>query len=142
MAGLGRMGSAIAARLLERGHMVSVWTRSGASGHEAARNGAHPVSSPAALWNECDVVVSSLKDDQALLDVYSGKDGLLCPAARGRIAVDTSTVLPTTVQALHSTAQTLGCDFLDCPVLGTSAPARQGQLIALVGGDQAALERV
>jgi len=141
IAGLGRMGSAMAARLLDKGCALAVWTRSNASLDDIMSRGAQAVPTPAELWNDCDIVLSSLIDDQALLDVYLGEGGLLCASARGKVAIDTSTILPETARLLAKKAADMGCDFLDSPVLGTSTPARHGQLIAMVGGAFAAFQR-
>lgn len=141
IAGLGRMGSAIAGRLLDQGCDLAVWNRSTTSLQEPLASGATRVDVPADLWDRCDVVVTSLKDDQALLDVYLGADGLLCSKAHGKIAVDTSTVLPATVRQLSAEGIAHDCHVLDSPMLGTSTPARSGQLIAMVGGETRAFER-
>ena len=141
VAGLGRMGTAMAARLIEQGCVLTVWNRSAAALSEVAGLGAEPVATPADLWNCCDFVLSSLTDDQALEEVYLGSGGLLRSTAWGKIAVDTSTVLPGTIRRLAVKAAEVGCQLLDSPVLGTSTPARQGQLIAMVGGDSSAFER-
>jgi 3-hydroxyisobutyrate dehydrogenase len=141
VAGLGRMGAAMAARLIEQGCGLAVWNRSAAALNHVAGLGAEPVATPADLWDRCDFVLSSLTDDQALAEVYLGPGGLLGARAGGKTAVDTSTVLPATVRRLAEKAAAVGCQFLDSPVLGTSTPARQGQLVAMVGGDASAFER-
>src|SRR5260370_22450566 len=123
VAGLGRMGTAMAARLIEQGCGLTVWNRSAAALSEVAGLGAEPVATPADLWDRCDFVLSSLTDDQALEEVYLGSSGLLGPWARGKIAVDTSTVLPRTIRHLAEKAAEVGCQMLDSPVLVTSKPA-------------------
>jgi len=142
IAGLGRMGSALAGRLVDQQCDLAVWNRSATPLKEPLASAVTRVEAPAALWDHCDIVVTSLKDDHALLDVYLGAGGLLCPKAEGKIAIDTSTVLPATVRRLSDKGKAYGCHVLDSPVLGTSTPARSGQLIAMVGGDEQAVECV
>jgi 3-hydroxyisobutyrate dehydrogenase len=134
VAGLGRMGSAIAARLLERGVPLNVWNRTPARAAALVALGAHRASSAAALAASSNLVITSLTDDVGLEQVYLGKNGLLEAVHEGCLFVDTSTVLPQTAIALASNVATRGCRFVDAPVLGTVTPARQGTLIAMVGG--------
>ncbi len=141
IAGLGRMGRAMAARLLELGCRVTVWNRSAAAADEFIALGARSVATPSALWAYSDLVLTSLRDDAAVEAVYLGSDGLIGAAAVDGIAIDTSTVLPATVQRIAEAAGAAGCDFLDSPVLGTVGPARTGQLISMVGGSAEAFRR-
>ncbi len=141
VAGLGRMGSAIAARLLERGVPLNVWNRTSARADALVALGAHRAASAAALAATSNLVITSLTDDVGLEEVYLGKNGLLEPVHEGCLFVDTSTALPQTAIALASSVATRGGRFVDAPVLGTVTPARQGTLIAMVGGATADVER-
>jgi 3-hydroxyisobutyrate dehydrogenase len=134
VAGLGRMGRALAARLLERGVPIAVWNRTPAPERELVNQGALVVDTPSALSISSTLVLTSLADDAALEAVYRGADGLLSGPPGGRLFVDTSTVLPATARHLAEHAKRAGAAFVDAPVLGTVAPARAGQLIVLVGG--------
>lgn len=141
VAGLGRMGSAIAARLLERGFPLNVWNRTSARADALVARGAHRAASAAALAATSNLVITSLTDDVGLEQVYLGTNGLLEPAHEDCLFVDTSTVLPQTAIALASNVAARGGRFVDAPVLGTVTPARQGTLIAMVGGATPDVER-
>jgi 3-hydroxyisobutyrate dehydrogenase len=137
IAGLGRMGRALATRLLECRVALAVWNRTPGPERELVAKGALAVESPTALVQTCQIVVTSLANDQALEAVYSSQGGLLSGSAAGRLFIDTSTVLPATARRVAEHAKRVRAAFVDAPVLGTVAPARAGQLIVMVGGSEA-----
>jgi 3-hydroxyisobutyrate dehydrogenase len=77
VAGLGRMGAAMAARLAEIGYQVSGWNRSAEKAKPLADDGVTIVETPAALAAGTDTVITSLTDAAAIDAVYGGRDGLL-----------------------------------------------------------------
>jgi 3-hydroxyisobutyrate dehydrogenase len=137
--GIGRMGAAIAERLLSLGHPVGVWNRTRAKAE--AITGAAVADTPAALARDCDIVISIMTDDQALHDAYDGANGLIAGATPGKLFIEMSTVLPETVKALAKAAEARGALFIDSPVGGTVGPAKEGKLFAFVGGSEAAFEQ-
>ena len=139
VAGIGKMGAAIAARLIEVGHEVTVWNRT--PDKARAVSGAAVAATPAELAQHADLIVSSLTDAAALDAVYNGPAGLLAGNAAGKLFVDMSTVLPATEIALAAAARAKGGAFVECPVGGSTGPARQGKLIGLAGGDAADVAR-
>jgi 3-hydroxyisobutyrate dehydrogenase len=141
LAGLGRMGCALAARLLECGVPVVVWNRTSGPECELVSRGATAAHSASALAEACHVVLTSLSDDAALDSVYLGSNGLLSHPANGQLFIDTSTVLPSTVRRIAKHVEQAGASFVDAPVLGTVAPARAGQLIIMVGGAESDVQR-
>lgn len=141
IAGIGRMGAAIAERLLKHGHRVSVWNRTAAKAQALAQHGASVASSPAALVAASDIVLSILTDAAAIEAAYDAADGLLSGDIRGKLFVEMSTVRPETERALAGRIRARGAAMIDCPVGGTTGPARDGKLLGFVGGDAADLER-
>ncbi len=135
IAGFGRMGAAMGARIVARSHELSVWNRSpGPAATAASESGARIAATPAALAADCDVVFSSLFDEAAVRAVYFGPGGLTKADLRGRLVVDTSTVPPGMGIELALAIAAAGGRFVDAPVLGTVGPAREGRLIGLAGG--------
>src|ERR1700756_5564882 len=94
VAGIGKMGAAIAARLIEVGHDVMVWNRTPEKAQAVA--GAKIAASPAELAENSEVVITILTDAAALDAVYNGRLGLLHGEAAGKLFIDMSTVLPAT----------------------------------------------
>jgi 3-hydroxyisobutyrate dehydrogenase len=137
VAGLGKMGAAMAARLAETGFAVTVWNRTRA---RAEASGLPVADTAHALASEVDIVITSLFDAAALEAVFHGPDGLLAGAA-GKLFIEMSTVRPDTEVALAAAVQAAGGAFVDCPVGGTTGPARTGKLLGVVGGDAADVAR-
>ena len=142
VAGIGRMGAAIAERLLKHGHEVTVWNRTRAKAEALAVHGAKVVDTPAQLASAADVILTILTDAQAIAATFDGADGLLAGQIQGKLFVEMSTVRPETERALAERVRAKGAALIDCPVGGTTGPARDGKLLAFVGGDAADLARV
>lgn len=141
VAGLGRMGAAIARRLLETGHEVTVWNRTAEKARPLAEAGAAVASSPADLASRVEAVITILTDAAAIEAVYHGPSGLLSGDVAGRLFIEMSTVRPETEVALSREVAEAGATFVECPVGGTVGPALTGKLLGLAGGDAAAVAR-
>ena len=141
LAGTGRMGSAMARRLLASGHDVKVWNRNAARAQPVLDAGATWAASPRALAQACDTVITMLTDEAAIDAVYGGAEGLLSAPGAGRLYIDMSTVQPAKPQALGALVAVAGARFLECPVGGSVGPAAEGKLLGFVGGDAADLAR-
>jgi 3-hydroxyisobutyrate dehydrogenase len=136
VAGLGKMGTAIALRLLETGNQLTVWNRTAAKVEPVVAAGAVPAQSPAALASAVDVAITILTDAAAIDDVYLGPTGLLAGDVAGKLFIEMSTVRPQVEVALAAKVRAKGAAFVECPVGGTTGPARQGKLIGLVGAEE------
>src|SRR5690348_14380280 len=137
IAGLGRMGAAIGARLIEVGHQLVVWNRSAEKTKPLAEAGAAVVASPAEVARRAETVMTILTDAGAIDAVYRGADGLLSADLVGKLVIEMSTVRPETETALAADVRAKGAAFVECPVGGTIGPARQGKLIGLMGAEPA-----
>jgi 3-hydroxyisobutyrate dehydrogenase len=141
IAGLGRMGSAIGARLLELGHELTVWNRTAEKTRPLAEAGAAVAPTPAALAQRAEAIITILTDAAAIDSVYGGAEGLLTADLSGRLVIEMSTVRPETEVALAGRVRARGGAFVECPVGGTTGPARQGKLLGLAGGEAADVAR-
>lgn len=137
IAGLGRMGAAIAARLIEVGHQVIVWNRSPDKAKGLGEAGAKVAATPAELARGAEAVITILTDAAAIDAVYGGPSGLLSGDVAGKLFIEMSTVQPETEIALAEKVKGRGAAFVECPVGGTTGPARQGKLIGLMGAEAA-----
>ena len=145
VAGLGRMGAAMAHRLIEVGHEVHVWNRTPAKAKPLVEAGAKEALTPSELTARCDVVVTMLTNAKSLAEVYEGATGLLADDVKGKLFIEMSTVQPHDEEALAIKVKSKGAKFVECPVGGTVGPARNGQLLGVAGGskeDYAAAEPV
>ena len=141
IAGTGRMGAAIAARLMGLGHELTVWNRTAEKTKELAAAGAKVAASPAALAASVDVVITILTDEKAIEALYSGPKGLLSGGVTGKLFIEMSTVRPEVEVALAAKVKLKMAAMIDCPVGGTTGPAREGKLFGFVGGADADVAR-
>ena len=135
VAGIGKMGAAIAARLIEAGHEVAVWNRTADKAKAVA--GATAVATPADLAHRAEAIITILTDAGALDTVYNRPAGLLSGNVAGKLFIEMSTVVPAAEIALAAAVRSKGAAFVECPVGGSTGPARQGKLIGLMGADEA-----
>jgi 3-hydroxyisobutyrate dehydrogenase len=133
IAGVGKMGAAIAQRLMAAGHEVTVWNRSADKVKPLTAAGAAVAPTPAELAKGAEVVITILTDAAAIDAVYNGPSGLLSGAAGGKLFIEMSTVQPHTEIALAEKVRAKGAALVECPVGGSTGPALQGKLIGLMG---------
>jgi 3-hydroxyisobutyrate dehydrogenase len=141
VAGLGKMGAAMAARLQDCGHDLVVWNRSPGRAAALVDAGAELAASPADLAARADTVISMLFDADAVNGVFEGPQGLMSGDVSGRLFIEMSTVRPVVHQGLARAMRAAGGAYLECPVGGTVGPARTGKLIGLAGGEAADFAR-
>jgi 3-hydroxyisobutyrate dehydrogenase-like beta-hydroxyacid dehydrogenase len=139
--GLGRMGQAMAGRLLAAGFPLVVHNRTPGKANDLLARGAVWADSPAAVAARADIVLTILTDDAAVEQVFLGPSGLLAGDVAGRLLVEMSTIRTATILALAPQVEARGARLLDAPVSGTLEPARQGQLLVLAGGAAEDVER-
>jgi 3-hydroxyisobutyrate dehydrogenase-like beta-hydroxyacid dehydrogenase len=139
--GLGRMGTAFAANFVADGHQVLVWDRN--PEHVAARRpeGAQGTARLAELVG-CEVVVSSVTDDDALQSIVLGVEGLVNVLAAGTVHLSMSTISPALSHHLAEVHARHGQDYVAAPVLGNPDAVRARRLYVLASGATAAVERV
>ena len=135
IAGTGRMGTAIAQRLIELDHEVRVWNRTADNASEARDAGAKWTPALSEMVNESEVVISVLFDDAAVKRVYLGPNGLLTGHVEGRLFVDMSTVSPDGHRWIAPAMASQGAGFIECPVSGSIPAARAGALVGFAGGE-------
>jgi len=135
------MGSAMAARLLEVGHQVTVWNRTADKTKPLADAGAKVAKTPADLAGGVEAIITILTDGAAIDAVYNGPNGLLSGDVKGKLFIEMSTVPPEVMTDLAPKVRGKGAAFVECPVGGSTAPARKGQLLGLMGAEPADAER-
>ncbi len=134
--GVGYMGRPIARRLLEAGFKLAAYDRDRNKAQELIRYGGAVAESVAELSSSCNVVLSCLPSDEAVLNIYRGPDGAFAHARRGSLVIDMSTVFPETSQELSRLGTERGVDVLDVTMSGSTPVAEQGALTLFGGGDQ------
>jgi 3-hydroxyisobutyrate dehydrogenase len=129
--GTGIMGAGMARSLLREGHDVTVWNRSQEKAEPLADDGATVADSAAGAVAGAEVVVTMLFDIEPVLSVMAE---VAESWPQGAVWVQSSTVGVEGTRRVEAFARERGIDVLDAPVLGTKAPAENGQLVWLVSG--------
>jgi 3-hydroxyisobutyrate dehydrogenase-like beta-hydroxyacid dehydrogenase len=140
--GLGLMGQPMAANLLRAGYSLVVWNRTSEKMQKLVGEGAVAGSSPRGVAERCDVVITIVSDPPALEEVLWGAEGAIAGLRSGATLVDSSTVSPDLARRIAAACRERGVDFLDAPVTGGTWGAEKGELVFMVGGEPAVLERL
>src|SRR5713226_7704836 len=110
--GIGYMGRPIARRLLESGFKLIAYDRDPSKAEELIRYGGTVAQSVSELSSSCNVVLSCLPSDEAVLNIYRGPDGAFANAHRSSLVIDMSTVYPETSQELSRLGSERGRDYI------------------------------
>ncbi len=137
--GLGHMGHAFAVNLAQDGYEVLAYDRD--AQRATALTGARAAAELADLAS-CDVVLTSLPDDDALAAVALGAGGLVAALVPGAVHISMSTVSPGISRRVAEAHARRKQDYVAAPVLGNPDFARERKLFVLAAGSRAALEKV
>jgi 3-hydroxyisobutyrate dehydrogenase len=140
--GTGVMGTSMCGHLLAAGHEMRVFNRTRASADGLVDAGAIWCDSPAEVASGSEVTFTIVGYPADVRAVVLGPDGVLEGAAEGSIVVDMTTSEPSLAREIHAAAVARGADSLDAPVSGGDIGARNAALVIMVGGGEAAFERV
>jgi 2-hydroxy-3-oxopropionate reductase len=132
----------MAQNLLRCGHELTVFARRPEAMAPLLANGARPASSSADVAAASDVTITMVFDTVAVEEVMLGPRGIAEGARAGSVVVDHSTIVPDGARRIASALEAHGISMLDAPVSGGAMAAAAGTLSIMVGGDEAALERV
>jgi 3-hydroxyisobutyrate dehydrogenase-like beta-hydroxyacid dehydrogenase len=136
--GLGIMGRPMASNLAKAGHDVTVWNRTPGKDVEGAKTAA----SPAEAAQGAEVVWVCVSDTKAVEDILFGAQGVHQSLSTGQIIVDSSTISPSSTRQFAQRVSAKGVQYVDAPVTGSKVGAESGTLIFIVGGPEAAIEKV
>ncbi|MCU1354910.1 MAG: 6-phosphogluconate dehydrogenase binding protein [Acidimicrobiales bacterium] len=134
--GMGRMGQAVAHRLLEGGHSVRVWNRTAGRAGPVVGAGATEAGSIAEAVRGTDVVITSLANDDAVREVALGRGGVAGSIEGPTIYLDASTVSPGMAGDLAEAIPR----YAAMPILGAPVAVASGKAIFLLGGSDDVLE--
>jgi 3-hydroxyisobutyrate dehydrogenase-like beta-hydroxyacid dehydrogenase len=140
--GLGAMGQLIVPRLMTAGHKVTGWNRSKDKAVTLLEAGMLWAEHPRAVAEQSEIVFSIVTDAKAVKAVALGKDGIISGLAKGGIYIDMSTIEPDESRAVAAEFAKAGSIMLDGPLSGSPVTVVQGNASVMIGGDEAAFERV
>lgn len=138
--GLGIMGKPMAKNLIRAGFPLTVFSRSKPPVEELIREGASEASSPKAVAESSEVIITMLPDSPEVEEVVLGERGVLQGATPGSILIDMSSINPLVSQKISAILKQKGVEMLDAPVSGGEIGAIQGSLAIMVGGEKRVFE--
>jgi len=135
------MGHPMAAHVLKAGFPLLVWNRTPQKADSLVASGATLAKTPREAASGADIVISSLMDDDAVLSITTGRQGILGSLRPSAIHVGVSTVSPKLSDKLERLHRNKKTYYIAGPVLGRPSAAEAGQLMTFVAGDAAAIAR-
>jgi len=139
--GLGNIGKPLASHLVPAGFETRLFDIDDAPVQELAAGGAKPAETPREVAAGSDVVGICVPEDEHVVQVMTGDDGVLAGAAPGTVVAIISTILPRTARDMAERGARSGVAVIDASVTGGAARAAQGTVTYLVGGDDDAVEK-
>jgi 3-hydroxyisobutyrate dehydrogenase-like beta-hydroxyacid dehydrogenase len=139
---MGKMGQALAGRLLDQGWPILIWNRSPKDFSALEDRGAIRLHSFDDLWDRARIVITFVANDDALASVCFEDGGVLRSGASDRILIDMSTVSPAISSEIAARAKAVGVDYLRSPVSGNPAVLSAGTITLIVSGPRATFDRV
>lgn len=136
------MGMGIVPRLLAGGHTVTGWNRTRAKAEPLIKLGMGWADSPRDVARGSQIVFSIVTDATAVRSVALGASGIIAGLGAGGVYLDMSTIAPDASRAIAAEFARAGLTMLDAPISGSTATLAEGKASIMVGGDQAAFERV
>lgn len=140
--GVGLMGHGMCHNLLKAGHDLFVIAhRQRERIDDLVRHGAHESKSLAELVNEVDTIVLCLPSTLAMTSTLTGENGILAAQSNGLLVIDCTTNDPVLTVQMGDECRRAGVALVDAPVMRGIKSAREGRLIALIGGETKDIER-
>ena len=141
--GLGLMGYPMARNLCRAGHSVALWSNTTAKARKlAADEKGIFCDTPKQVAEHADYIFLCVGDTEMAREVLLGASGVIQGIHPGAVVADCSTISPSESRKIGEAFQAKGADFLDAPVSGSTPGAESGNLTLMIGGDQAAFEKI
>ena len=139
--GLGIMGAPMAGHLIDGGHELYAFSRSGVPG-ELTEKGAVACGNGREVAEQAEFIITMVPDTPHVEEVLFGDDGVAAGLSAGKTVIDMSSISPIETKAFAARINELGCDYLDAPVSGGEVGAKAGSLTIMVGGSEESFARV
>ena len=139
--GLGIMGKPMALNLIKGGHKLFLNSRSGVAPELTAAGGV-ACDSAKEVAKQSDIIILMVPDTPDVERVLFGPNGVSDGLAKGKTVIDMSSISPIETKKFAARINELGVDYLDAPVSGGEVGAKNAALTIMIGGTQAAFDRV
>lgn len=139
--GTGILGSAVAKRLLNSGYKIAIYNRTIKKAEPLAALGATVYHTPKEVAKSSELVITILKDANAVKEVSFGKDGIMEGYHDGLTVADMSTISPQDSISIAKRFQENKIEMLEIPVMGGPPVAETGQLLMMIAGKKEIYEK-
>ena len=139
--GLGIMGAPMAVNLLKGGQTLFTYTR-GKTPDSVTEAGATRCENGAEVARQAEIIITMVPDTPHVEDVLFGENGVAEGLSKGKIVVDMSSISPVATKEFAKRINDLGCEYLDAPVSGGEVGAKAASLTIMIGGSEAAFDKV
>lgn len=136
--GLGKMGNPMSTQLIKAGHPLAIYNRTREKEASLLQMGATPVSTPAELIRQVDIVILMVSDDSAVKEIFTATDGLISATTSAKLIINMSTVSPSISRQMAVECSRQQNHYLDAPVSGSVKQAEDAQLVIMAGGEEVA----
>ncbi len=141
LVGTGMLGNAVGLHLLESGYSLTAYNRTKEKTAELEKKGATIVDSPKKVTESSDLVITCVKDANAVRQVSFEKNGIIEGKHSDLIVADMSTINPIETRKIASEFKKNGITMLDIPVMGGPNVAINGKLVVMASGDENAFNK-
>ena len=139
--GTGMLGEAVGLHLLDIGYEVTVFNRTKEKTKNLGKKGATILESPKRVAENSDLVITVVKDANAVKEVIFGNSGIMLGKHDGMCIADMSTINPNSTKEISERVISNGIDYLEIPVMGGPNVAIYGKLVMMVSGEKKVFEK-
>ena len=139
--GTGMLGEAVGLHLLDSGYSVSVYNRTKSKTKNLEEKGAHVAELPSGVAESSDLIITCVKDADAVKQVLFGQDGVVSGKHDDMTVADMSTINPNAAKEISKKLHDEGIKSIEIPVMGGPNVAIDGKLVLMASGDKESFER-
>ncbi|MEX0730138.1 MAG: 2-hydroxy-3-oxopropionate reductase [Aquisalimonadaceae bacterium] len=139
--GLGIMGAPMAGHLQKAGHTIYTVSHRKPVPEDLVKGGAVECQSASEVARRADVIIIMVPDTPDVESVLFGDNGIAEGLESGKLVIDMSSISPIATQDFAKRIQALGCEYVDAPVSGGEAGARNAALTVMVGATRDGFDR-
>ncbi|MEC7710869.1 MAG: NAD(P)-dependent oxidoreductase [Thermoproteota archaeon] len=139
--GTGMLGEAVGLHLLDIGYEVSVFNRTKEKMENLKERGARITNSPKQVGESSDLVITVVKDANAVNEVIFGDSGIMSGKHEGMCIADMSTINPNSTREISKRITSDGIDYIEIPVMGGPNVAIDGKLVIMASGKKEIFEK-
>ena len=139
--GTGMLGEAVGLHLLDSGYSVSVYNRTKSKTKNLEEKGAHVAELPSGVAESSDLIITCVKDADAVKQVLFGQGGVISGKHDDMTVADMSTINPNAAKEISKKLHDEGIKSIEIPVMGGPNVAINGKLVLMASGDKESFER-